>query len=434
MNNTAKALVTTLTNNETAHNTIKGAKEQLQTTAKSNWDTGNTLANTTDETAITDAKKGFKEGKISILNVATGAAENVKACTAATPGIGKGAEWNTGSHNNTDGAANAAGDVAKHYKDNYLDCSTSTPKGYTQVVTAAKVLSSAASQADGTNKYKPWFDAQAALEKQAYIFGKLKHACVAGAEYADHASLLMPCLRSDAFEKAYSVAYPGVQGTEDATFVIASNVSAVGKLGDFSADGSGYTAAGSISAYVAAATASTAGTAATSLYKARDDAYATWLVKVKETADAIVNENRATVEYKKLQLLAGAYTAFTAGGTKQGAVGSQARVVEDAIQKKQDDLDALGKAADKLANNAAAAAAMSASAMVTLGQKLKDETADFTKVKGDSVISAATGLTKAYLQAAWNYNKAVTKLTQATADKDRAIKAQGLTGAALTAA
>jgi len=431
LDNTAKALVKTLTDNETAHNTIKGTKLGLQTTAKSNWDAGNTLANTTDETAITDAKKGFKEGKIDILNVATGATEKVKACTAATPGIAKGAEWNLGSHNNTTGAANAAGDVAKHYKDNYLDCDTSTPKGYSKVVTAAKVLSSAASHADASNLYKPWWTAQAALEKQAYIFGKLKHACVAGATYATANSLVMPCLRSGSLEKAYSAAYPGTQGTEDATFPIASSAALVGKLGDFAADGSGYTAAGSISDYVAAATASTAGTAATSLYKARDDAYTAWLAKVQLTADAIVNENRANVEYKKLQTLASAYTAYTAGTTKLGAAGSQALVVENAIQKKQDDLDALGKAADKLANAAAAAAAMSASAMVTLGGQLKDETAAFTKAKGDSVIAAATGLTKKYLEASWNYNKAVTKATQATADKDRAIKAQGLTGAAL---
>jgi hypothetical protein len=94
-----------------------------------------------------------------------------------------------------------------------------------------------------------------------------------------------------------------------------------------------YTAA-TVADYVAVIAAnSVAGTAADGLYKARDDAYALWLAKVKLTADAIVTENVSFVEHAKLVILAGAYTAFTAGGSKQGVAGSQARIVEDAIQK-----------------------------------------------------------------------------------------------------
>jgi hypothetical protein len=362
LDTTAGALLKLLTDNETEHNTVKGDFDKLKVAALKAWTDMDTLSTGADANAINAAKGVFTAGKIAILNVATGATENVKACTSSSPGIALGAEWNSGAQNKALGAANSAGDVAAHYKANYLDCTT---YGYTVKVTAAKTLSDPANRAANgstATTYATWYTAQAALETAAYKFGKLKHACVAGANFsygadaaAALAALLVPCLRTGSLEAAYSAAYPGKQGTPDATFPVTA-VGATGKIGDFGAGtaytfatpepgavdtwtGLGYTndskyTAATVADYVAVIAAnSVAGTAADGLYKARDDAYALWLAKVKLTADAIVTENVSFVEHAKLVILAGAYTAFTAGGSKQGVAGSQARIVEDAIQK-----------------------------------------------------------------------------------------------------
>jgi hypothetical protein len=466
LDNTAGALVKLLTDNETEHNTVKGDFNTLKTNALTAWTDKNTLSTVTDQNAINAAKGVFTAGKIAILNVATGATENVKACTASSPGIALGAEWNSGAQNKADGAVNSAaspsGNVAAYYKAMYLDCAT---YGYTVKVTAAKTLSDPANRAANgstATTYSTWYDAQAALETAAYKFGKLKHACVAGASFAyganattAAAALLVPCLRTGSLEAAYSAAYPGKQGTPNATFPKTA-VTLVGKIGDFGAGaaynfatpadgaknawtGLGYTndstyTATTVTDYVAAATVSTAGTAADGLYLVRDNAYDAWLAKVKLTADAIVTENVSKVEYDRLVVLSGAYTAFTAGGTKQGAVGSQARIVEDAIQKQADDSAAKGVAIDRIATaTGGTAAAMSQADMVALGDKMISTNAAFgtDNVKGNAILAAATLLTKAYFQAAWNYNKNKVKADQATADKDRAVKARGLTAAAL---
>ena len=86
LDNTAGALVKLLTDNETEHNTVKGDFNTLKTNALTAWTDKNTLSTVTDQNAINAAKGVFTAGKIAILNVATGATENVKACTASSPG------------------------------------------------------------------------------------------------------------------------------------------------------------------------------------------------------------------------------------------------------------------------------------------------------------------------------------------------------------
>lgn len=208
----------------------------------------------------------------------------------------------------------------------------------------------------GTNTtYLAWFNAQAALEEKAYIFGKLLHTCMAGATFINtdnfKAVAATPCLRSGRFERTYSAAYAGKQGKPAATIAVTA-VGATGKKGDYAADGGSgaaeYTSSSAIAPYVKAiATTSGVGTVGTSLFATRDTAYTAWLLKVVDTADAILTENIATIEYRKLQLLGTAYVlALVSGGNTKldaaglvktaslAAVGTEARTYELALNKK----------------------------------------------------------------------------------------------------
>lgn len=160
-----------------------------------------------------------------------------------------------------------------------------------------------------------------------------------------------PCLRSGRFERTYAAAYAGKQGKPAATIAVTA-VGATGKKGDYAADGLvsavSYTSTSAIPEYVKQITpASGVGTVGTSLFATRDTAYTAWLVKVGDTADAILTENIATIEYRKLQLLGTAYVlALVSGGNTKldaaglvktadlAAVGTEARTYELALNKK----------------------------------------------------------------------------------------------------
>jgi len=165
----------------------------------------------------------------------------------------------------------------------------------------------------------------------------LRHVCENSTKYTD-ALKTTPCARADQFEKTYKNSYAGTTGTEDALFAVASAVTLVGKIGDFSAD-STYTKSPTVTEYVAGVKATKAGDAGTSLYKDRDDKYATWRATVKTTAAAIVTENKAKINYRMLQLLGTAYTGgllTVTNGThgSMAVVGTQARKVQEATNKK----------------------------------------------------------------------------------------------------
>lgn len=461
----AAVIVAELLTNKTDHNTIQLAMSGLRGTAKQTWDDAQALNVST--TLVAAAKLKFSSGNIMVTGVTSKKSETLMKCNGSTAAIGyaasgAGAVWNKGSHNSVEGAANASGDAAKEYKDNYLDCATI---GYSTIVAAKKLISGKTGAAAGNTNatFDTWHAAQVALETKAYRFGKLLHACMAGATYAkgNLANYKMvaatPCMRSGRFERTYAAAYAGAQGKPGATIPVAATVANVGKIGDYAADGlvSGvsYTSSSAISEHVKATTASGVGTAADGLFLTRDTAYAAWLLKVIDTADAIVTENIAKIEYRRLQLLGTAYVLAVASGANTkldaatgkvkdaslAAVGTEARVYELALNKKvQDGLD-LGVGSDKVTGTTAAIAArsnarMSSADMVTLGNAMKVETAGYTAAKGTATITAATLLTKAYLQASLNFNAANTKLVQATADYDRSVTARGLITTAITAA
>jgi hypothetical protein len=173
---------------------------------------------------------------------------------------------------------------------------------------------------------------------------------MAGASYTSGLSA-KPCLRSGRFERTYAAAYAGKQGKPAATIAVTA-VGATGKKGDYAADGGSgaaeYTSSSAIPEYVKQiTTTSGVGTVGTSLFATRDTAYTAWLVKVGDTADAILTENIATIEYRKLQLLGTAYVlALVSGGNTKldaaglvktaslAAVGTEARTYELALNKK----------------------------------------------------------------------------------------------------
>jgi hypothetical protein len=252
---------------------------------------------------------------------------------------------------------------------------------------------------------------------------------------------LTPCARADQFEKTYKNTYIGTQGTEDALFPNTnSDVALVGLKGDFAAD-SEYTKANanSVTAYVAATKKTKTGTASESLYKDRDTKYASWRAVVATTAGAIVTENKAYINYRMLVLLGTAYTGnlvtLTNGRhANLAAVGTQALKVQQATNKKDDDKTALGVAQDNLVANPVAAARMSKANLETLAAKFNKENADFTTAKKSAALTAATGLTKAFLEASIAYHNCNTKQVAAAADKARAVTAKAVTAAAYKAA
>lgn len=460
----AAAIVAELLTNKTDHNTIQGAMSGLRGAAKQTWDDAQAL--NVSGTLVAAAKLKFSAGQIMVTGVTSKKSETLMKCNGSTPAIGyaasgAGAIWTSGSHNSVEGAANASGDAAKEYLDNYLDCATI---GYSTIVAAKKLISGKTGAAAGNTNatFDTWHAAQVALETKAYRFGKLLHACMAGATYAKgnvtnyKMVAATPCMRSGRFERTYKDAYAGAQGKPGATIPIAATVANTGKIGDYAADGGSgaaeYTSSSAIAEHVKATTASGVGTAADGLFLTRDTAYAAWLLKVIDTADAIVTENIAKIEYRRLQLLGTAYVLAVVSGANTkldaaglvktaslAAVGTESRVYELALNKKvQDGLD-LGVGSDKVTGTDAAIAArsnarMSSADMVTLGNAMKVETAGYTAAKGTATISAATLLTKAYLQASLNFNVANTKLVQATADYDRSVTARGLITTAITAA
>jgi hypothetical protein len=98
---------------------------------------------------------------------------------------------------------------SKFYGDNYLTCDTF---GYSTIYDAKKVLSGLAGAGAGATLFDTWKAAESALEKKAYLYGKLKHACMDSAMFKDAtvgaAGVLIkmgtlptqPCLRTGAFE------------------------------------------------------------------------------------------------------------------------------------------------------------------------------------------------------------------------------------------
>lgn len=106
------------------------------------------------------------------------------------------------------------------------------------------------------------------------------------------------------------------------------------------------------------------------------------------------------------------------------AVGSQARLVQDATNNTDTAVTALGKGQDNLgAGNPSAAARMTQSALTTLADKFNKENAAFTSTKSTAALAAADGLTKDYFVASIAYHNANTKQVAAAADKARASTA-----------
>ena len=208
------------------------------------------------------------------------------------------------------------------------------------------------------------------------------------------------------------------------------------KIGDFAAD-STFTkaAANSVVEYAAATKKTKAGTAATSLFADRDTKYDAWRAVVATTASKIVTENKAMINYRQLVLLGTAYignllTLTNGKHATLAAVGTQARLVQLATNKKQDAVTALGVGQDNLVATPAAAARLSKSALETLAAKFNKENAAFTTAKSTAALAAATGLTKDFFTASIAYHNANTKNVAAAADKARADTAKNLTAAA----
>jgi len=161
--NTANTNVTTLTTNDTDHETVRVAKVGLQTTAKTNWDNGLTAITTADTTLKTEKLKKTTDSSITVANVATGVAAGMRACHASGVGHASGAAY----------AAGVTG-AAAYYVTNYLNCDSptaTTDKGYTKQVAVYKAVS------DGST-YTTWKTAQDNLEKKATIYGKIKFTCM----------------------------------------------------------------------------------------------------------------------------------------------------------------------------------------------------------------------------------------------------------------
>lgn len=137
--------------------------------------------------------------------------------------------------------------------------------------------------------------------------------------------------------------------------------------------------------YTAPAKKTKDGTAASaaSLFADRDTKYDAWRVTVATTAGAIVTENKAYINYRMLVLLGTAYTGnlvtlTTGRHATLAAVGSQARLVQDATNNQDTAVTALGKGQDNLVANPSAAARLTKSQLETLAAKFNKENTDFT--------------------------------------------------------
>lgn len=272
---------------------------------------------------------------------------------------------------------------------------------------------------------------------------------------------MTPCLRSGAFEKAFFDQYPAVTNGTAMDFPTIAAATAAGKAGDYAADGSGYTSSGSITEYVKGYTATGAGVAGKGAFITRDNAYDAWVLKINDTADAQVNEDKAYVQHRIL--LKRAYAQWT--WTTEDLVGNPA--VDVVRASSASDYATYINASDNLkiqtAEMGAAWSLSTAKARsgtmqyfpqlfrtinecyndvitktLALGKgsavssstqvQLTSAQLDARGAAGltQAVVTAASGLTKDYLTAALAANVATADKTQATADKDRAVTAQTL--------
>lgn len=139
--------MTALTTNETDHETVRVAKLGLQTTAKTNWDTGLAAIGTCQDTLKAEKLKRAVDANILVANVdQTTAAAVMRTAHASGIGHASGTAYTAGA---TDAAAFYAAEYLNH---------ASAPTGYAKLREAAVVIS------DGAT-YTTYINAQKALEK-----------------------------------------------------------------------------------------------------------------------------------------------------------------------------------------------------------------------------------------------------------------------------